>query len=336
VSLPIRLVVTRPDAPPSEGSVSAFTDISRDAGTTAGGLAVTLTVADATGTPTVLFGSTAATSVVVVNPTTITCVTPAVAAGVVGVSCAGVPLVNPRASKIGGGFEFLPVPTTTFVNRNFDDGVIGTGLELSVGGSADVQTTTKYAGTHAVRTYRGTTGTSAIRNSTLIDIASETNGVYVRYYQLIPTATESTWGDQIKTHLFRTIVGSGQPGWIMAGIGPDFPDGSAPGDTFVSLLDNGLVEIGGAGNPDGRSGLSAGVWREWVFWQYWDADATQGRMKTWIDGKLQYDVQSSVAGGTDTYRCSMGIAYTQNPSGTVEVFIDEVFIANGFPDPVTP
>jgi hypothetical protein len=316
------------------GSVSAFTDISRDAANTAGGTLVTLTVADATGTPTVLFGGASATDVTVVNATTITCRTPATSAGIVGVSCAGVPLTNPRAAKIGGAFEILPVATTTFFNRDFNDGVVGTGLEVAVGSTVEVQTTTKYSGTHALRTYRGTTGSSFVRNTPNVDIASEANGVYVRYYQFIPSSTASTWGDQIKTHLFRRQAGSGQPGWIMTGIGPDFPDGGS-GNTLVSFLDNGIVTIGGAGNPDGRSGVGINQWNEWVFWQSWNAGTSQGRCKAWLNGKLQYDVSSSVAGSANTdYRVYLGVAYVQNPTGTVEVFIDDAFMGNGFPAPV--
>ncbi len=55
--------------------------ISPTSGSTAGGTAVTITGAGFTGTPTVTFGGVAATSVVVVNSTTITAVTPAGSAG---------------------------------------------------------------------------------------------------------------------------------------------------------------------------------------------------------------------------------------------------------------
>jgi hypothetical protein len=62
-------------------ALPTLTSVSPNSGTTAGGTAVTLTGTGFTGAPSVTFGGTAATSVVVVNATTITCITPARAAG---------------------------------------------------------------------------------------------------------------------------------------------------------------------------------------------------------------------------------------------------------------
>jgi hypothetical protein len=319
------------------GSVSAFTDISRDAANTAGGTLVTLTVADATGTPTVLFGGASATDVTVVNSTTITCRTPATSAGVVGVSCAGVPLTNPRAAKIGGAFEILPVATTTFVSTTFDSGSLPAEL-TATGSGVTVQTAEKYSGTHAMQTQlvgaaSGGDGSYA-RNTTNLDVSSYANGVYVRYYQKYGENTLANLGDQIKSFLFRRQSGSGQPGWIMQGIGPDFPDGSSPNDTFVSFIDSGILNINGTPNQ-GRSGIGPTVWTEWVQWQYWDAGLSQGRCKQWVNGQLLFDVTSASLGGTGTdYRFRLGIPYVQNRVGDCVVWIDEVFAGDGFPNPV--
>jgi hypothetical protein len=108
------------------GSVSAFTDISRDAANTAGGTLVTLTVADATGTPTVLFGGASATDVTVVNATTITCRTPATSAG------SRALVANLPAMR---GFEnvaITPVPETPYVTEEY---LPGGGNQLTYGGS---------------------------------------------------------------------------------------------------------------------------------------------------------------------------------------------------------
>lgn len=65
--------------------VGSIVSLSPDNGAAAGGTAVTITVTGAMGNPRVTFGGTAATSVVVVNSVTITCVTPAHAGGAVDV-----------------------------------------------------------------------------------------------------------------------------------------------------------------------------------------------------------------------------------------------------------
>ncbi len=65
-------------APPSPPTL---TSVSPPTGTTAGGTTVTLTGTGFTGAPSVTFGGNAATSVIVVNATTITCTTPAGTAG---------------------------------------------------------------------------------------------------------------------------------------------------------------------------------------------------------------------------------------------------------------
>lgn len=64
---------------------ATITSISPTGGTTAGGTAVTIKGTDFGGTSGVTFGGTAATSVKVVNSTTITCVTPAKSAAAVDV-----------------------------------------------------------------------------------------------------------------------------------------------------------------------------------------------------------------------------------------------------------
>lgn len=71
---------------PTDTPPGALTSVAPASGSTAGGTAVTLTGTGFTGATGVLFGATAATSVVVVNDTTITCNTPAHAGGVVSVT----------------------------------------------------------------------------------------------------------------------------------------------------------------------------------------------------------------------------------------------------------
>ena len=64
-----------------ETDAPTVTSLSPATGAAAGGTAVTITGKDLTGTTGVTFGGTAATSVVVVSDTSVTCVTPAKTAG---------------------------------------------------------------------------------------------------------------------------------------------------------------------------------------------------------------------------------------------------------------
>lgn len=86
-----------------------LSSIDPTSGTVAGGTEVTLTGVDLTDTSGVTFGGDAATSVTVVNDTTVTCVTPAHAAGAVDVV-----LTTPGGSDtLVGGFTFADVTAPT-------------------------------------------------------------------------------------------------------------------------------------------------------------------------------------------------------------------------------
>jgi hypothetical protein len=323
------------------GTVATFTDISRDASNTNGGDTVLLTVSDIVDVPEVRFDGILASDITVVNATTISCIVPAnPTAGVCDVVCGGVTLDNPRASIIGGDFEYLPVASTTFVSADFNSGSIPAGWSSSTdGGTLTVTTADKYSGTHSLLASvpAGTGGQDAyIRNSTNIDIGAEANGVYVRRYAKMTAATAANLGDQIKSYLFRRAAGAGQPGWVMQGIGPDFPDGDAGAVTFVSFVDNGIGNIGGTPNQ-GRSGIETGTWVEWVDWQYWNAGTSEGRIKQWVNGKLLFDYSDANLGSANTdYRVRFGIPYSQNAAGTCEVYVDDIFVGNGFPNAVVP
>lgn len=95
-----------------------------DTGSIAGGTAVTITGTGFAGTPTVTFGGVPATSVVVVNATTITCVIPAHAAGLVDVSVDGGVLVD--------GFTYTAAPLLRSISP--DTGPILGGTAVTITG----------------------------------------------------------------------------------------------------------------------------------------------------------------------------------------------------------
>jgi hypothetical protein len=81
----------------------AVTAITPNTGRIGGGLAVTITGSGFTGSASVTFDGVAATSVVVVSTTTITCVTPAGEAGVVNV----VVTIGSQSGTLFGGFTYI-------------------------------------------------------------------------------------------------------------------------------------------------------------------------------------------------------------------------------------
>lgn len=118
--------------------------VSPSSGSTLGGMPVTITGTGFAGTPVVTFGGTAATSVIVVNSTTLTCVTPAHAAGAVTVAVDSGTLPN--------GFTFIAPPVFTSVTPSS-----GT----FCGGAAFTITGTGFYGTPTVR-FDGVAATSIV------------------------------------------------------------------------------------------------------------------------------------------------------------------------------
>ncbi len=110
-----------------------LTSVTPNSGTTAGGTAVTLTGTNLTGTTSVSFGGTAATNVVVVNSTSVTCTTPAKAAGAVSVTATtpggtsngvtytyttGTPFSNVTLNPVADSMVAMGVPNTNYGTGN--------------------------------------------------------------------------------------------------------------------------------------------------------------------------------------------------------------------------
>ncbi len=98
-------------APSRRRPAPTVTSVSPNSGTTAGGTAVTITGTNFAAGATVMFGSTAASSVVVVNATTITATTPAGTAGAVMVTVT----VNGQSGSLANGFTYSGTAAISFV-----------------------------------------------------------------------------------------------------------------------------------------------------------------------------------------------------------------------------
>ncbi len=113
-------------------AATALTAVSPTAGTALGGTAVTLTGSgfevDAPGVPTVTFAGAAATSVVVVNDATITCVTPAGTAG----SSVAVAVANANGTAaLNPGFTYHQRPAIFSLSPSAGSGSGGTSVTIS-------------------------------------------------------------------------------------------------------------------------------------------------------------------------------------------------------------
>ena len=111
-------------APPTVSSVSP------NSGSTTGGTAVTITGTNFATGATVTFGSTAATSVVVVNSTTITATTPAGSAGAVTVTVTN---VGSQSGSLASGFTYTVTPTVSSVSPN--SGLVAGGTAVTITGT---------------------------------------------------------------------------------------------------------------------------------------------------------------------------------------------------------
>ncbi|HVU48850.1 MAG TPA: IPT/TIG domain-containing protein [Terracidiphilus sp.] len=103
--------------------------VSASSGPVAGGTSVTITGTNFASGATVMFGSAAATNVVVVNSTTITAITPAGAAGTVTVSVT----VNGQSGSLANGFTYIGTPTLTSVSPN--NGPVTGGTSVTITGT---------------------------------------------------------------------------------------------------------------------------------------------------------------------------------------------------------
>ena len=108
------------------------TSVSPSSGSTAGGTLVTITGTNFVAGATVTFGTAAATSVVVVNSTTITAITPAGSGGAVTVTVT----VSGQSGSLASGYTYIVAPTVSSVAPNSG---------LAAGGTAVTITGTNFA-----------------------------------------------------------------------------------------------------------------------------------------------------------------------------------------------
>jgi hypothetical protein len=114
--------------PPSEDPPPEFSSINPTSGSSLGGRAVTITGVNFTGATGVTIGGSAATSVVVVNDTTITCVTPAHAAG-----ASDVVVTTPAGSDTGTAAYTYNAPSSNYIDGDFSASNTPANVTLNIG-----------------------------------------------------------------------------------------------------------------------------------------------------------------------------------------------------------
>ena len=312
----------------SSTGTATLTGISRDGGSTAGGVVVQLTGSGFAAGDAVTFGGTPATGVSLLNATTLQATVPPGSAGPVNVTVVhnGTPMTLPN------GFTYWPAPTAS-VAADFESGSVSAPFSIGsiTGGTATIVTTTAHTGTHSVLTQVGQSGGgAAVKYDHVQSEMMASTGWYCRFYVLIPAATlaNTATSGQIKLYLSRLITGSGQPGYFMLGEGSQF---NSSNNSFASRIDDGvqIVATGPVMTPD--------VWHEVEVYQYRDTVTHMGTSRVWYDGKLQGVAVNSLLGDDDptaTRQTMMGLVYTQLAAAyPLQVYVDDVVVANGFIDP---
>ena len=148
-----------------------------NSGSTLGGTAVTITGTNFAAGATVTFGGSAATSVVVVNSTTITATTPAGSAGAVTVTVTN---LGPQSGSLANGYTYVVTGGLT-APGNFSGGLMGTAVPTYVAGQQYLNATP------------GTSFTSSSFNSTGADLLVMFLGCHNNTIFTITDTYGNTW-----------------------------------------------------------------------------------------------------------------------------------------------
>ena len=201
------------------GAAPTIASIAPSTGSTAGGTSVTITGTGFSGTPIVTIGGTAATSVVVVDATTITCTTPPGT----GTSKDVVVTISGTPSTGGTGlFSYLP-PTIASIAPSSGS---------TAGGTSVTITGTNFGGTPSV-TIGGAAATSVVVvDATTITATTPAGSAGARDVVVTVTGQSSTGG----TGLYTYAVPNTAPSITSNGGGPTAPIDVAENTTAVTTV----------------------------------------------------------------------------------------------------
>jgi hypothetical protein len=318
------------------GVAGSVTALSRDLMNVTGAVPVTITGTGFSGTPTVLFGSTAATNVVVLNSTTITCTAPAHSAGLVAVTVADKTLSN--------AVRYTAAQTQGFL-ATFETGVLGSNVGSEVSGAGATVVVTNAVGDGAkgsdyfVRCTLPSGATEARINSALA--SSIVNlplngsdgfwfGFYVRCDDATANAVFGSAGKQIKLFIARDHDDT--PHWPNIGIGNDF------GSTVAGALRKKNDPSSSPVTPDGISlGTNLGTAAGWVRIDgHYVRSGGVGTYTFYVNFKQVASQADSTLGEDSTtdpatkIRIRPGIAFASGHASTLTLDIDRFYYGDGF------
>jgi hypothetical protein len=315
---------------PSEagcGTVNAgatLTSLSRDGGSTAGGVKVLLTGTGFRATDCVKFGGVAATNVTLLNPTTLQATAPPRAIGAVDITVTQ----SDAVSTLPAAFTYWPEPTKILASADFENGTLGSFTTFSPKNNL-VVTTKAHSGTHSLYSFADFPSTT----NQISWVAKQNDivggpGRWHRWYMLIPAPTlaNTAKNGQIKLFLSRTGVSNN---FTVLGEGLEF---NSTDNSLAGRMDQNNIHIntGPVITPD--------VWHEVQVYEFRDPNTHQGTTRIWWDGKLVGQATSPLLGDDDPALgrgAAFGAVYTQNAAGyPIEVYVDDIVIADGYINPV--
>jgi hypothetical protein len=311
--------------------------LTRRVGSSAGGTKLSITGTAFEPGITVQFGGLGA-AVTFVSSTLINVTTPGHAPGLVDVK-----LTNPSGGSVTGtnAFQYEPAPTNVYRSHGFEDGTISDFIKETSTSGTTSGVTTEAARTGS-RSFKCTASGGSVcrlrfRNLTtsgfpLNPPVSEANGLYQRWYMMMPQSTiDNAAAGQIKIHIARYNVNVSNtiPGWLVIGIGREF--NCSPVGQLAMFRDQNVAFLPGTCT---QLLLQGNRWYEVEL--LYRRSGGRGFVKVWIDGILKMDTSDTQLGSDstgDTLSSMWGISFTQNASGAVTMYLDDIALGNGFHEP---
>lgn len=237
-----------------------------------GGTAVTLTGTGFLTGATVTFGTSPATSVVVVNPTTITCVTPSGSTGAV-VSVA-VTNTDSQSGSLASAFTYWSAPTV--VSLNTTSGPL-------TGGTAVTLTGTGFQTGATVAFGSGSATSVAVVNSTTITCVTPSNATATTVNVTV-TNTDTQSGSESNAFVFTVAVLQSYGYGLSSPVSNPFVTAGTPMNTTTGNLIVAMIRAGGGDTIAGAVTDTAGNTYTLAFsatnggtqtiWCYYCANAT--------------------------------------------------------------
>ena len=328
------IIIIQNNGPTVEG-------ISRDIGQDIGGTTITIWGRGFDNSATVTFNGNNA-SILTLTPNTLIVKTPS--------GTASQTPVDVKISQTGGSttlvgsFEYLPSPTTIYAQETFESSSYGA-LTPRSGSSSTISIVPvpfpRGGSTKCVQCQ--VTSPAHDECSVFVDLANnpmatQPNGIFLRWFMYIPSPTLQLVTGQIKLALMRTVSAQAS-GVIIPGIGSQFGSPSGTMHLFVGSDDgNEYVPSGSGGGSFNYQEYNDGNWIETMYHLTRNTGSHQMQFRTWVNGKICSNAFISDIGGdstADTYEPRIGNVFNQgNSNGNLNVYVDEVLVANGYVDPI--